>query len=90
MARLQANLNRLSALTVMLMQAAALTPAMAEPLPQAKTTLVEFDNSAFPYRGDIPEKNLPFLDAADGDRRGHTAPRGGVYWDETYSDRRVL
>ena len=90
MTRLQANLNRLSALTVMLMQAAALTPAMAEPLPQAKTTLVEFDNSAFPYRGDIPEKNLPFLDAADGDRRGHTAPRGGVYWDETYSDRRVL
>jgi hypothetical protein len=89
-ARLQANLNRLAALTVMLMQAAVLAPAMAEPLPQAKTALVEFDNSAFPYRGDIPEKNLPFLDAADGGRRGHTAPRGGVYWDETYSDRRVL
>ena len=59
-------------------------------MPHTKTTLVEFDNSAFPYRGDIPEKNLPFLDAADGDRRGHTAPRGGVYWEETYSDRHVL
>lgn len=73
-----------------LLQAAVFSPLAAQPLPHAKTTLIEFDNSAFPYRGDIPEKNLPFLDAADGDRRGHTAPRGGVYWDETYSDRRVL
>ena len=27
----------------------------------------------------------------EGDRRGHTSPRGGVYWeDQTYSDRRSL
>ncbi len=87
---LRSKLFRFSAGAFILLQAAALSPLQAQPLPQAKTTLVEFDNSAFPYRGDIPEKNLPFLDAADGDRRGHTAPRGGVYWDETYSDRRVL
>ena len=73
-----------------LLQAAALSPLGAEPLPHAKTALVEFENSAFPYSGEIPEKNLPFLDAADGDRRGHTSPRGGVYWEETYNDRRVL
>src|SRR5204863_8099496 len=44
----------------------------------------------FPYRGEIPEKGLQFLDAADGNRRGHTAPRGGVYWEETYGDPRAL
>jgi hypothetical protein len=81
---------RCAAGAFVLMQAAALQPLEAQPLPHAKTALVEFDNSAFPYRGDIPEKNLPFLDATDGDRRGHTAPRGGVYWEETYNDRRVL
>ena len=54
----------------------------ATPMPHAKTALAEFDNSPFPYRGDIPEKNMPFLDAVDGDRRGHTSPRGGVYWED--------
>jgi hypothetical protein len=53
--------------------------------------LVPFTNSPFPYDGDIPEQNKPFLDAVSGDRRGHTSPRGGVHWvDETYSDQRVL
>jgi hypothetical protein len=73
-----------------LLQTAALSPLAAEPLPHAKTALVEFDNSAFPYSGEIPEKGLPFLDAVDGDHRGHTSPRGGVYWEATYSDRHVL
>jgi hypothetical protein len=59
-------------------------------MPHTKTTLAEFKNSAFPYRGDIPEKNVPFLDADDGDRHGHTSPRGRVYWEETYSDHHVL
>jgi hypothetical protein len=86
---LRSNLVRFSG-AFALLQAAALSPLAAEPLPHAKTALAEFENSAFPYRGDIPEKNLPFLDAADGDRRGHTSPRGGVYWEETYNDRRVL
>jgi hypothetical protein len=61
------------------------------PLASAKTALVAFDVSPFPYRGDIPEKNRPFLDMIEGARRGHSTARGGTYWeDETYSDRRVL
>lgn len=89
-AMLRSALFRSSVGAFVLLQAAALAPVKAQPMPHAKTILTEFENSAFPYRGDIPEKNLPFLDAADGDRRGHTAPRGGVYWEETYSDRHVL
>jgi hypothetical protein len=90
MRAVRSTLVRYSVGVFMLLQAAALAPGFAQPLPHAKTTLVEFDNSAFPYSGDIPEKGVPFLDAADGDRRGHTSPRGGVYWQETYSDRHVL
>jgi hypothetical protein len=57
----------------------------------AKTQLVPFDVSPFPYRGIVPEKDKPFLDAQDGERRGHTSGRGGIYWENTtYSDRRVL
>ena len=45
----------------------------------------------FPYRGEVPDKNRPFLDVADGERRGHSTVRGGTYWeDQTYSDQRVL
>jgi len=61
------------------------------PLAAAKTALVRFENSPFPYRGEVPEKSRPFLDAMEGERRGHTSPRGGIYWEElTYSDRRSL
>jgi hypothetical protein len=61
------------------------------PLSASRTTLVPFEITPFPYRGDVPEKNRPFLDAADGDRRGHNSARGGIYWeDKTYSDQRVL
>jgi len=61
------------------------------PLSASKTTLVPFETSPFPYRGDVPEKNRPFLDVADGERRGHNSARGGIYWeDKTYSDQRVL
>jgi len=65
-------------------------PALAQPLPRAKEAIVEFENSAFPYAGEIPEKGLQFLDVTEGGRRGHTSPRGGIYWEETYSDRRVV
>jgi hypothetical protein len=52
---------------------------------------VRFEHSPFPYRGEVPEKNRPFLDAIEGERRGHVSPRGGIYWEElTYSDRRSL
>jgi hypothetical protein len=68
-------------------------PAKPElpPLAVTKTALLPFDSSPFPYRGEVPEKNRPFLDVTQGERRGHASPRGGTYWeDKTYSDRRVL
>jgi hypothetical protein len=60
-----------------------------------KAALVPFDSAPFPYRGLIPgddtHDDTPFLDAKQGSRRGHTTPRGGVYWEhDTYSDRRSL
>ncbi|GAB2178336.1 hypothetical protein [Dongia sp. agr-C8] len=60
-----------------------------------KAALVPFESAPFPYRGMVPgdetHDDAPFLDARQGSRRGHTAPRGGVYWeDETYSDARSL
>ena len=56
-----------------------------------KLALVPFQHSPFPYDGIVPELDTPFLDVSDGLRRGHKAPRGGVYWeDPTYRDRRSL
>lgn len=55
------------------------------------TTLVSMKSSAFPYFGNNPASDAPFLDIAKGDRRGHRSYSGRVYWqDETYSDSRVL
>lgn len=69
-------------------------PAVAAAPPglrEAKTQLVAFDTSPFPYRGFIPDTTRPFLDKRDGQRRGHTTGRGDVFWeDATYSDRRSL
>jgi hypothetical protein len=66
-------------------------PTGPQPLKEAKTQLVAFNASAFPYRSVIPGTRKPFLDARDGKRRGHTSLRGEVYWeDSTYSDRRSL
>jgi hypothetical protein len=79
---------------LMLQQSAMSAPAPKRglaPLPASKTALVPFDVSPFPYDGELPDKQQPFLDVADGERRGHTTARGGTYWeDETYSDKRVL
>jgi hypothetical protein len=84
------DITRRVALTAPLMAAVAqISPSAAADA--TRMQLVPFATSPFPYTGDIPGQNRPFLDAASGDRRGHTSPRGGVYWeDETYSDRRVL
>jgi hypothetical protein len=61
------------------------------PLGKGRAALVPFANSAFPYEGSNPDSEIPFLDAIDGTRRGHTSGRAGVLWeDETYSDRNVL
>jgi hypothetical protein len=70
----------------------AVRPAWATPMSAPRAALVPFANAPFPYDGIVPLKDVPFLDASEGKRRGHTSPRAGkVYWqDETYSDRRSL
>lgn len=61
------------------------------PVKDAKTQLIAFNASAFPYRGLVPGTNKPFLDVREGRRLGHTTARGDVCWeDQTYSDRRSL
>jgi hypothetical protein len=66
-------------------------PVGPQPLKEAKTQLVAFNASAFPYRGLVPGTNKPFLDVRQGRRRGHTTSRGDICWeDTTYSDRRSL
>jgi hypothetical protein len=55
------------------------------------TTLVSMKSSAFPYFGNNPASDTPFLNIAKGDRRGHRSYSGRVLWqDETYNDSRVL
>lgn len=55
------------------------------------TTLVSMKSSAFPYFGNNPASDAPFLNISKGDRRGHRSYSGRVFWqDETYSDSRVL
>jgi hypothetical protein len=66
-------------------------PGGLQPLKEAKTQLVAFNASAFPYRGIVPDTKKPFLDVRSGRRLGHTTLRGDVCWeDTTYSDRRSL
>lgn len=66
-------------------------PKPPPPPREAKTQLIAFNASPFPYRGFIPGTTKPFLDARDAKRRGHTTLRGDVFWeDSTYSDRRSL
>lgn len=71
--------------------AAPAKPVGPQPLKDAKTQLIGFNASAFPYRGFIPGANKPFLDVRNGKRLGHTTLRGDVCWeDQTYNDRRSL
>ncbi len=66
-------------------------PPPPPPPREAKTQLVAFNASPFPYRGFIPDSSRPFLDARDAKRRGHTTSRGDIYWEDVaYSDRRSL
>jgi hypothetical protein len=64
----------------------------AAPVPEARMAFVPFVNAPFPYDGMVPIKDVPFLDAFDGKRRGHISTRAATtYWeDETYSDRNSL
>jgi hypothetical protein len=56
-----------------------------------QTTLVSLKSSAFPYFGNNPHTDEPFLNISKGDRKGHRSYGGRVYWqDQTYNDNRVL
>ncbi len=72
---------------------ASLTPTLNLPRQTEReelTTLVSMKSSAFPYFGNNPRSDAPFLNISKGDRKGHRS-NGRVYWqDETYSDNRVL
>jgi hypothetical protein len=55
------------------------------------TMLVSLKSSAFPYLGNNPHTDQPFLNVSHGERRGHRSYSGRVYWqDETFNDNRVL
>ena len=55
------------------------------------TTLVSMKSSAFPYFGNNPRTDAPFLNVGDGSKRGHRSYGGRVFWqNETYNDNRVL
>jgi hypothetical protein len=56
-----------------------------------ETMLVSLKSSAFPYFGDNPRTEQPFLNVSSGSRRGHRGMGGRVFWqDETFNDNRVL
>ena len=72
---------------------ASLAPTLPyqRPVREDQTTLVSLKSSAFPYLGNNPRTDEPFLNISKGDRRGHRGYGGRVYWqDETYNDNRVL
>src|SRR4030088_2068924 len=72
---------------------ASLAPTVPDERPARKdqTTLVSLKSSAFPYVGNNPRTDEPFLNISKGERRGHRSYGGRVYWqDETYNDNRVL
>nr|WP_244423064.1 alpha/beta hydrolase [Bradyrhizobium sp. ORS 278] len=73
-------------------QVAALEPqAPARRLREDLTTLVSMKASAFPYFGNNPASDAPFLNVTSGERHGHRSFSGRVYWqDQTYNDSRVL
>jgi hypothetical protein len=61
------------------------------PAREEQTTLVSLKSSAFPYLGNNPRTDEPFLNVSKGDRRGHRGLGGKVFWqDDTYNDNRVL
>jgi hypothetical protein len=67
------------------------TAPYRRPPREDQTMLVGLKSSAFPYLGNNPRTDEPFLDVSKGDRRGHRSYGGRVYWqDETYNDNRVL
>jgi len=72
---------------------ASLAPTVPYQRPphEDQTTLVSLKSSAFPYFGNNPRSDQPFLNVSDGERRGHRSYSGRVLWqNETFNDNRVL
>jgi hypothetical protein len=73
---------------------ASLNPTLTLPKQTEReelTTLISMKSSAFPYFGNNPRSDAPFLNITNGERKGHRSYGGRVYWqDETYNDSRVL
>src|SRR5690348_8630906 len=76
---------------------ASIDPSLTLPKQQQETqkdeltTLVSMKSSAFPYYGNNPASEAPFLNVGGGDRKGHRSYSGRVYWqNQTYNDSRVL
>jgi hypothetical protein len=72
---------------------ASLAPTVPyeRPAHEEQTTLVGLKSSAFPYLGNNPRTDEPFLNISKGERRGHRGLGGRVFWqDETFNDNRVL
>ena len=58
---------------------------------EEQTALIGLKSSAFPYFGNNPRNDEPFLNVSKGERRGHRSYGGRVYWqNETYNDNRTL
>ena len=75
--------------TLLSVGAALALPSRSEAA--TRTKIVPFQASPFPYEGLIPDSGKPFLDTLQGEQRGHTSPRGGIYVENpTYSDPSVL
>ena len=56
----------------------------------AKTRLVEFESSPFPFDGVDPRTGQPFINVDETGRRGRVTRRGIQWENQTYSDQRVL
>src|SRR3984893_455830 len=72
---------------------ASLAPTVPyeRPAREEQTTLVALKSSAFPYLGNNPRTDEPFLNISKGERRGHRGLGGRGFWqDETLYDHRVL
>jgi hypothetical protein len=72
---------------------ASLAPTVPyqRPPKEDQTTLVSLKSSAFPYFGNNPRTDEPFLNVSKGERRGHRSYGGRVFWqDQTFNDNRVL
>jgi hypothetical protein len=72
---------------------ASLAPTVPYQRPprEDQTMLVSLKSSAFPYFGNNPHTDQPFLNVSNGERRGHRSYSGRVLWqDETFNDNRVL